>query len=239
MAGRKKRKPVIGITAALRPEYARAVEISGGLPVILPTPELAAASGYLEIIDGLLIPGGDDIIPSFYGETERFPLKKVPFERSRFEAELIKGAQRKIPVLAICYGMQLVNVALGGALYQDLSEFEGQNTVDHKGGGHEVFFTDAVGHPLLERICRGAAGEGNLSSRAGLVVNTSHHQAVREPLAPGLRAFARSADGIVEGFFLEGHRFFVGLQWHPERQMESGFSRLLFSSFVREANGKR
>lgn len=234
MAGRKKRKPVIGITAAplLSPEYARAVEISGGLPVILPPIELAAASGYLEIIDGLLIPGGDDIMPSFYGETERFPLKKVPFERSRFEAELIKRAQRKIPVLAICYGMQLVNVALGGALYQDLSEFEGKNTVDHKGGGHEVFFTDAVGHPLLDRICRGAGG-------AGVVVNTSHHQAVREPLAPGLRAFARSADGLVEGFFLEGQRFFVGLQWHPERQMESGFSRLLFSSFLREANGKR
>jgi putative glutamine amidotransferase len=200
----------------VREDYAKAVVKAGGLPVALPpsgNPE-----GYFERLDGFLLPGGDDIDPSFYGEEPRFIKRIVPVERTGFEVRLARlAAEGGKPLLAICCGMQTANAALGGTLYQDIRAQAGGGVLDHEKGFHEV---------ALE----GPFGKGQY------VVNSSHHQACRE-LAPALRCIARSADGIIEGFSLGGHPFFVGLQWHPERMAGDPLSERVFGLFV-EACGR-
>lgn len=223
-------RPVIGITTdieggcfSLNNDYAGAVWAAGGLPLMMPL--TGEPEQYVRRLQGILIPGGADVAPSYYSEAERPGLGKiVPARRTDFEMALVKAAiNENIPLLSICYGMQLANVALGGALYQDLSEHPAAGAVfDHKEGSHDV----------------GVEAGGGLPFEGAFRVNTGHHQALRT-LAPGLRGFAHAADGVIEGVYHEGHRFFVGVQWHPERMMEEPLSAGVFGAFIKAAHDSK
>ncbi len=240
---RFKKRPLIGITtgpchvpvrgrAALREEYAMAVLEAGGAPVAVPaagSPEEVFLS-----LDGILIPGGDDIAPSYYGEKERVQMKLVPAGRTDFEVALIRAAfHHDKPLLGICYGMQLINVALGGGLYQDIEtdmggrsaaecgqEKKEKKLIEHRQGFHEIIISGAGPFP-----------------RGRFMVNSSHHQGINRP-AVALCPAARSEDGLIEAFYSKEHVFFAGVQWHPERMAGDPFAEGIFDSFIRAAARK-
>jgi putative glutamine amidotransferase len=167
-------------------------------------------------VDGLLIPGGGDIAPSYYGSAAGPYTKPVSHIRTTFEIALLKAIMELMkPVFGICYGMQLLNVAFGGTLYQNI-ETEIDTPTDHRSGSHEIIGT---GDPL----------------RGECVVDSSHHQAVKE-LGRDLDIIAASRDGIAEAIRLRGYPFLLGVQWHPERS-ENEVSRMLLGSFVEAARG--
>ncbi len=232
-------KPVIGITAdmdnetfKLRQDYVSAVASSGGLPLII-TPVRADISRIAGMIDGLLLSGGDDLLPEYLGEEVSVPLERFKFvkkERTDFELGLLMEIlKRQKPVLAICYGMQLVNVAHGGTIYQDI-ELQVNNAIDHRSGLHKVEIIDSFAPDL------------NLPS-SEFTLNSFHHQAVRVT-GEGLKPFAKVADGIIEGIYKEDYPFLVGVQWHPERVLEHEtngrdreLSRIVLEAFIKRAGG--
>jgi putative glutamine amidotransferase len=204
----------------LRAAYVDAVTRAGGIPVLLaptspPLPEDALAR-LLEHIDGLVITGGAfDIPPELYGEhPSPKPAKtaKLAPERTAFELALFRGATaRALPVLGICGGMQLINVARGGTLYQHLPDelpgIQHEQLADRRTAGHIV---EIEGDSRLAALVGGET----------LPVNSSHHQGVKT-VAPGLRASARSPDGLVEAIEDPGAPFCLGVEWHPELLWDS------------------
>ncbi|MFA5352736.1 MAG: gamma-glutamyl-gamma-aminobutyrate hydrolase family protein [Thermodesulfovibrionales bacterium] len=205
--------PVIGITTdmdserfALRHEYVSAVLKTGGIPFLIPP--LTEAPETAGIIDGLILSGGDDILPEYYGEEVSVPLEMrfVPRERTEFEIAILREmVQQGKPVLAICCGMQLLNVAFGGSLYQDIGQ-QITGSRDHRKGCHAVTMTQSL---------------FNLEKGAVFTVNSHHHQSVKA-LGTGLAPWAVSGDGVIEGVFLRDYPFLVGVQWHPERTATGG-----------------
>jgi putative glutamine amidotransferase len=209
-------RPVIGVTVeieesgdfSIRPEYVRALEKAGGIPVLLPPTAPEEVPARLAGLDGLLLIGGDDVDPAIYGEAAH-PKSKWTRVRDDFELAAIHAAlERDLPLLAICRGQQVLNVALGGTLVQDIPDQLPQAGV-HKLKGvprwqtaHEV---DVAPGTRLRAIV----------GRDVLAVNSFHHQAVRE-VGRGLRVSARSRDGVIEAIELPDRRFVVGVQWHPE-----------------------
>ncbi len=195
----------------VRGSYSWWVVEGGGVPYILPTPgydrELIGA--YLDFADGLLFSGGEDIHPSFYGE---FVLEKcgaIDEKRDLFEVELLRGAvERGMPVLGICRGMQLIAVALGGSLYQDLAYCD--TAMDFHDGswqeqGEMPSVTVTPGTLLHE-----------IFGEASLRVNCHHHQLIKA-LGQTCRVSAVSPDGMIEAIEVTGSPFVVGVHWHPER----------------------
>ncbi|MEM6533415.1 MAG: gamma-glutamyl-gamma-aminobutyrate hydrolase family protein [Myxococcota bacterium] len=185
--------------------YVSAVVAAGGQAVLLPHEGPVLES--LDDLDGLLITGGDfDVPPSYYGETPRKGLGTLIEARSAIERDLCRAAlDRKMPLLGICGGMQMLNVVCGGTLYQDLSEREGtdehQQAHDKRQPAHSV---DLAAGSVLARLFESDS----------LTVNSTHHQVIRD-LGKGLIASAVAPDGVVEGIELtEG--FAIGVQWHPE-----------------------
>ena len=213
-------RPLIGITAAyddrragfhsFRQDYVRAVELGGGLPVIVaPLRDPKDAPRFLERLDGLVLSGGSDVDPALYGQAPRPELGKVVRERDDFELALTRAAlERDLPILAICRGQQVLNVATGGTLIQDIP-----STVK-RGGGHDAR-SERWERSHEVRIEPGSRLHRMLG-RDRVDVNSFHHQAVDE-LGRGLVVSARSpVDGIIEGVELPGRRFVIGVQWHPE-----------------------
>jgi putative glutamine amidotransferase len=195
-----------GLNAA----YVRAVTAAGGVPIVLsPLMGHSLAARALDGVDGLVLTGGEDVDPAWY-ETAPHPRLNPPSrERDLFELALFAAArQRELPVLGICRGIQLVNVALGGTLYQDLpSEWRG--TVDHDPQGARTDRSHDV------RLEPGSLAAGALGS-ATVRVNSFHHQAVRD-LAPKLVASGWSEDGLIEAVEgAEGQPWLLAVQWHPE-----------------------
>jgi len=214
-------KPVIGITTSivrqdgfvyerLNVDYIYSVAAAGGLPLPLPLPfEGSDVGRYLDAIDGLLLSGGLDIAPTAYGALPSRKVNLVSRERDEFEIALARLArERGMPILGICRGLQLINVAFGGTLIQDIgAELPGAGGHYPEGlGFDEPYHYVTIGDPACR--LRAALGADRL------LVNSFHHQAVRD-LAPGLRITATSDDGIIEGFEGEGS-FLVGVQFHPE-----------------------
>lgn len=208
-------KPLIGITSDMDEEafrikhgYVSAVIRAGGMPVVFPAAfsETGDISRIAEMIDGLILPGGGDLPPGYYGEDIRVPpgcLNPVKLERVGFELALLREvADRRKPILGICLGMQLLNVAFGGSLYQDISH-QVPDAGDHRRGVHVVTISSSFGSTF------------NLHP-SSFVVNSFHHQAVKSPGA-GLEVFASSEDGVIEGVYRADYPFLVGVQWHPER----------------------
>ena len=211
--------PLIGITAGndpshpdfyvLRWDYVRSVELNGGVPVVLAPSGAALHPALLSRLDGLMLTGGLDIQPSLYGQGAHPAVTKTSAERDEFELKLLRVAlEADLPVLAICRGQQVLNVALGGTLIQDLPSQVG-TTVSHDdkarpraGIAHRVTLVPGSKlHALL------GADE--------IEVNSFHHQAIGKP-GRGLVPAAFAPDGVVEGVELPGARFVVGVQWHPE-----------------------
>lgn len=198
-----------GVNAA----YVKALLAAGGVPLIVsPLVGASLAGSALDGCDGLLLTGGEDIDPDWYG-ADPSPLLSPPSrERDLFELALFAVArQRELPILGICRGIQLINVALGGSLFQDLPS-ERPGPVNHSPVGSR----DSRSHPVrLRPGSRAALALGSTS----VTVNSFHHQAVRE-LAPGLVASGWTADDLIEAAESEsGASWILAVQWHPEEML--------------------
>ncbi len=187
--------------------YLRALEWAGASVVIVPPQPQKDLLRLLPALDGLLLPGGIDIDPLHYNQEPHPDLGEVNAERDTLDLFLARyAAQNGLPTLGICRGIQVMNVALGGSLYQDLPS-QGFRQVQHyqksEAGvlGHTV--EQAAHSPLLQWF------------EPRFQVNSYHHQALQD-LAPGLSPIANAPDGVVEAVLLEDHPFFLGVQWHPE-----------------------
>jgi putative glutamine amidotransferase len=215
--------------------YVRALLVAGGVPLILsPLMGPALAARALDEVDGLVLTGGEDVDPAWYGAEPSPQLSPPSRERDLFELALFAAArQRELPILGICRGIQLINVALGGNLYQDIPS-ERPGAVEHRPEGPR----DARTHRIrLEPDSRAARALGG----TGFTVNSSHHQAIRE-LAPGLRATGWTEDGLVEAAETpDGTPWLLAVQWHPEEMHADARApeRGLFAALVREAGSSR
>lgn len=216
------KRPVIGITFdiefaggyskspwySLRENYCSAVADVGGIPFPL-THDVGLIDHYLSLMDGLVITGGDyDIDPSLYGAPTQHPTVKCKPTRTRFEIAMVEESLRKnMPILGICGGQQVINVALGGTLIQHIPD-EVDGCLAHSQShpctnpGHNV---KVLKETLLFDIVK----------TEEIPVNTSHHQAVKEP-GRGVVINALAPDGVIEGFEVPEYKFCLGLQWHPE-----------------------
>lgn len=231
--GSASRRPWIGVTtdlersgsrwkAAADRAYALCVEEAGGLPILLcPLRGIANIPAVLTRVDGLLCSGGEDLAPSSYGERRVFPITPSPPDRDRFEARLLAAALRRgLPVLGVCYGMQLLNVVRGGSLYQDITS-QYPEALTHRSSRHDVSVRK---HSLL----------GEILGRGAISVASSHHQAVKQ-IGRGLVVSAAAPDGLVEAVEDARRSFVVGVQWHPESDRRSAATRRLFAAFIRAA----
>jgi putative glutamine amidotransferase len=213
-----KERPLIAITTGgekhpLRmPEsYIQAVQEAFGDAVFI-GPDVSIIEAVTRYA-GFIIPGGRDIDPLLYNEERVEVLNLEDEKRVEFDLALFQYAvKKKKPVLGICYGMQLINIAMLGTLYQDIGSQRGK-TINHEKGSHLIQVND---NPFID------AGR--------FEVNSSHHQAVKDT-GGDLEVFAVSPDGIMEGFYSIKHRFLLGVQWHPER-MTGGISGRIFASFI-------
>ena len=223
---------VVGLTAveregtfSLRANYSEAIFGAGGIPVPLPysaDPERLAA---YSVLDGLLLTGGGDVDPAFYGETVCDPSVTVDRARDKFELAVCRAflAVNK-PVFGICRGIQLLNVALGGTLVQHIGNH--RQTEPGAYASHSV--TVLPGTRLATLI---GPGEHR--------VNSFHHQATAQP-APGLVVSARAPDGTIEALEASDGRFLIGVQWHPEYDPGgSTDGRALFAGFIRAALARK
>ncbi|HET7839586.1 MAG TPA: gamma-glutamyl-gamma-aminobutyrate hydrolase family protein [Rectinemataceae bacterium] len=237
-------KALIGITTNLeqRPgcryhtlteRYVRSVIRAGGLPIILPSwSDPSSPADYLDRIDGLLLTGGGDIAPILYGEDPLAGLKSVSQRRDQAELALAKEAlARGMPLFGVCRGHQVLNVAMGGSLYQDIAtQLPGSSKHDAGEFPYEepwhLIRLQGRGTRLFEIFGKESVG-----------TNSFHHQAVKE-LAPGLRATATSADGVIEAMEAEeGSSFVLSVQFHPEGMIDGDPGFLgLFKAFVRAAS---
>jgi putative glutamine amidotransferase len=213
----------------LRDDYVRSVEAAGGLPLLLAPGRPGDAAELLACLDGLLLTGGCDVDPELYGESAHPKLGRVSRERDLFELALCRQAlSGDLPLLAICRGQQVLNVAAGGTLLQDLpSELSG--ALDHDPDVERW-------HPAHEVRVEPGSRLREVLREEQVRVNSFHHQAVGR-LGDGLVVSARAlGDAVVEGIEMPGRRFAVGVQWHPESYWDQGGDfRSLFEALVAEA----
>ncbi len=215
----------------LKRQYYEAVLKAGGIPILLPNVDKALdAETFIELVQGLLVTGGPDIHPRYFGQKPHEKLTRTTVARDKFELQAIKlGLKKRIPILGICRGLQVMNVSFGGTLYQDLSCIPGKvmRHADPKQTGrvfHEVRITEGS---RLHRII----------GRPTIEVNSSHHQAI-DIIGNGLYVTAYSADGVIEGVEHADSDFVIGIQWHPEGINRRTHSRRLFSAFVTQSASK-
>ncbi|MCB9421340.1 MAG: gamma-glutamyl-gamma-aminobutyrate hydrolase family protein [Ardenticatenaceae bacterium] len=239
------KRPLIGLTTyrkmadqfppieiiGLMPSYIESIVAAGGLPVLIP---LGLGDGELtEIltrVDGVLLPGGGDIEPSVYGAGAHETMYGIDSDRDRVEIVVARQAVKmQKPLLAICRGHQVLNVALGGTLWEDV----------------QTFMPHAIRHDNYRKLPRNyiahsvtAVPDSQIAALMGkteINVNSLHHQGVRD-LAPELRATAVAPDGLVEGIEIPGHPFAVSVQWHPENLIHDDPTMLsLFKGLVEAA----
>jgi putative glutamine amidotransferase len=226
--------PVIGITNCPKLEdYRQAVLHAGGEVRIVDTTMSIADA--LAGLDGLVLSGGDDVVPIRYGEQTHPAVVEVEPERDEFELALVRSARKgNLPTFAICRGVQVLNVACGGTLVQDIpSQVPGAMTHKLSVPPHQPF---SLAHEvwlekdsLLSKLMR-----ERLSDADTCEVNSRHHQAVKA-LAPDFRASATAPDGVIEAIEDPGSRFCLGVQWHPENFWRTGEFRSLFEGFMEAA----
>jgi putative glutamine amidotransferase len=216
-----RKRPIIGITTdyvdekptryMLPSDYAASVERAGGLPVLLPfRSDLSLIPDYVDLVDGIVFTGGNDLDPALYGDEPIHPMaRQLDPARQRFELALIAEVERRrTPALGVCLGSQLMNVHRGGTLTQFIPDLLPDSPIEHRYRGDDGFrheVTVAPGTVLADVV--GRAGS--------ITVNSRHKQAVHQ-LGRGLRANAVAPDGVVEGFEDPSLPLFLAVQWHPE-----------------------
>jgi putative glutamine amidotransferase len=220
-------------TYFLRARYVRAVEDLGGIPVVLPlVADIDARRRLLASIDGLLLTGsGPDLAPELYGERQRYRFRVMSQRRATFELEMVQLARAAdVPVLGICGGMQTLNVAFGGSLYQDIDS-QRSKALRHRQASPATELSHAV-------TIRSGSLLRHIVKTANMRVNSSHHQSVKD-VAPSLTASAVAPDGIIEAIESRAQRFLLGIQWHPEFLFDHyPLHRRLFEAFLRAARKK-
>jgi putative glutamine amidotransferase len=208
--------------------YVHALENAGLVPVVVPPlTSNESVHAILSRVDGLLLTGGEDVEPSLYGQPRSPNCGEPNVQRDHTEIALVKAARDlRLPVLAICRGPQLLNVALGGTLIQDIPA-EIANALPHNARDDRAARVHKVSIDEGSKLAD-AIGETNIT------VNSLHHQSVRD-VAPGLRASAKAPDGVVEGIESRDDDWWaVGVQWHPEEMSDSPepWDRGIFRAFA-------
>lgn len=230
-------KPIIGVTASenekethLKGTYIQRILEAGGIPMILSSDLVGNIDSLITRIDGFLLTGGGDIDPIYFDEDPHPNLGDVTPKRDAFEIQLVKSAlQTKKPMLGICRGMQVIIVAAGGNMYQDLYKQRTKMTIQHdqqaptSHASHSIQLT--AGSRLRE-----------IAEAAEIRVNSFHHQAVKDVPEPFIIS-AVSNDGVIEAIESAEHPFIVGVQWHPE-DLQDAFSEKVFEKFIIESSGE-
>lgn len=213
---------------AVRQNYCASVDRAGGLPMLLPHTS-ARASAYLDSIDGLIVTGGHfDVDPVLFGAKDRHDTVKLKAGRTDFELAITRAAlERDLPVLGICGGQQLLHVVLGGTLIQHIPD-EIEKALAHEQPnprtepGHTVRIEqNTLLHSIVEMD--------------ELDVNSAHHQAAKDA-STGIIVNATAPDGVIEGIESPDYRFCLGVQWHPEYEINPGDSKI-FQAFVAACRG--
>lgn len=233
-------KPIIGLTVSgerkgqseynsLNCTYINAILEAGGVPLLIPMiADRDILARYINIVDGIIFTGGGDISPLYYGENPIKELGEVDERRDSYEMALFMEAYpTNMPILGICRGCQLINVALGGTLYQDInSQIEGSYGHMSKNSA-----TDQVYHMIrIEKESKLYDIFGNDT----IAVNSYHHQSVKD-LGDGLKATAYSYDGIIEAFESIKKDYIIGVQWHPEAMVpKRALFTKLFEDFIKQ-----
>lgn len=209
-------------------DYIRCVIEAGGIPFLLPiVSDIGVIHQQIEWIDALLLSGGQDVSPHHYNEEAKPWLGKVSQERDSFELAAVKHAIKlKKPLFGVCRGAQLLNVALGGSLFQDI-EKEHDTDLKHLQAEHRVEATHPVEIVLHSRLHK-------IFGQEVVCTNSFHHQSVKE-LGADLIVSAISSDGVVEAIESTGDHFILGVQWHPEMMVGNPLMGKLFSAFIDEA----
>lgn len=216
---------------ALGLKYLKAIEAAGGVPVVVPPLSMSLVEALLDRVDGLCLSGGPDLDPDSYHERRHELTGPVEAELDRFEIALAAAAdEREMPILAICRGLQLLNVARGGSLHQHLPDVVGEG-INHRQPepGHQP--THPVSLDPGSRICSILGGD-----RAE--VNSFHHQAIAR-LGRGLLITGHAPDGTVESVEASDREFVVGVQWHAETLVDRPEQAALFRAFVDQARRAR
>lgn len=235
------KRPQIGVSMRLDVEnrrfylgrdYSEALEYFGAMPVLLPLiPKHEYISSIVKKLDGILLPGSDtDVDPYYFGEDPHPRLKKVIPEKDETDLLLLDEAEKiNLPVLAICFGMQVLNVFRGGTLFQDI-EAQVQNCIKHEQGIPLERNSHQINFPLENSLISSLVPE---EKRKNIKVNSHHHQAIRL-VGNDLEATAFSSDGVIE--CLEDKRedrFVLAVQWHPELSYkDDDLSKGIFQSFI-------
>lgn len=230
-------KPIIGITSSIEKDESthkvydhnvQAIEKAGGIPVCLPNiSDEDSIKTIARKIDGLLGSGGYDVDPLLYGEEPHQKLGIVTPRRDQFELALYKEMlQLNKPILGICRGMQMLNIAAGGSLYQDIYAQKEEDLLKHSQEAPTYYGTHFVTieeSSLLFEIVQ----------QKKLKVNSSHHQAVKDVPTP-FKVSGKATDGIIEAIESANHSFVLGVQWHPENMVEKGDqpSAFIFEAFI-------
>jgi putative glutamine amidotransferase len=236
--------PVIGMPAEMDPDsdmqylsrhYSDAVSEAGGIPIVLPLlGTIESARSIAETLDGILLTGShSDMDPSLYGAVRSEKCGRTQPLRDQMDLLLLLTAfRRRIPVLAICYGIQSLNVFCGGSLIQDIPTFldtpiRHSNPETRDASAHGISIHSGS---VLEEIARGTE----------IMVNSTHHQAI-ERSGKNLEIIARAPDGVIESIAgTNRNHWILGVQWHPEKSFSSdGFSRRLFEYFLARCRARR
>jgi putative glutamine amidotransferase len=214
-------------------EYSQAVLNAGGAPVIIPAEQdRASLERILAAAQGIILSGGPDLNPRSYGEEPLPGLGEVDEALDRMELAAARLAiETDIPLLAICRGIQVLNVALGGSLYQDIPT-QRPESICHNPKADKGVNTHRV---LIEKGCR----LRQMMGKSAIWVNSKHHQAIKG-LGAGLVPAARASDGVLEAVELPAKRFVLGVQWHPEGTWrDDPWSKKIFQAFVHAAGATR
>lgn len=231
-------RPRIGLTLdsgenpskyALHSDYAASIEMAGGLPIPIPfRSDYALIPEYLDLLDGILFTGGDDLDPALYSDQPRHP-QAIPLDeqRQRFELELIKEVERRrMPTLGICLGSQMINVHRGGSLHQFLPDVPRENALEHRKTGQEPTRHTVSIDPrsLLHQTV----------GKSEILANSYHKQGIAK-LGQGLVASAKAPDGVVEAVEDPSFPLYLAVQWHPERLTDEAEHLALFELLVRKS----
>ena len=226
-------KPLIALTMhpvegkmEINNTYINAIKRAGGIPVCIPYMDEDTIDSVLDGVQGVLLIGGYDVNPLIFGQEPHYKLGTVIYERDQSDLLMAKKAfARNMPLLGICRGEQVMNVAFGGTLYQDIDS-QVENVLKHTQASmrHELTHTVELLPSKLQQII----------GQESILTNSFHHQAV-DAVAPGFLLNARAKDGVIEGIEHPEHPYCIGVQWHPEGLQNDAPSDNLFKSFIEAA----